>query len=161
MTAALSPDDTLRRFYRWSLVVPVVVPLAAVLAGRVLGVGDTPGPVLMVGSILAFSLAIGGIPYALFAVLMAAYLGDKSAAECRKASYLAPLTYMPVQALYVIVIGGGQALLVFGGWALGFGYAYVVLVNVLRWLLQAKGVLPREPPAESPDVTDLSPPVIP
>jgi hypothetical protein len=97
-------------------------------------------------------LVFGGIQYLIFAIWMFITIGRKADARAiQKLSYVAPILYLPIQALGWIVYAYSQTSWSAGVWepllplavySLGLGYVVVVLVNALYSLLKATKVIP-------------------
>jgi hypothetical protein len=101
------------------------------------------------------------VPYLLFAALMLFWSCDKEAASVRRSTYLAPLLFLPVLALTMVIAGlratgyrsdsAGFLLfvLVYGFIlivpVLSLGYAYVGVINLAFVILRSSGVFPKDP----------------
>ena len=135
---------TLQNYYRWALLLPLVVPAVFSLLALV----PEPRVPQAVGALLMFlfySLLIGGIPYVLFALGFLVWSRGRDARSVRKAIYVSPLTYAGVLSACVLGYaawdgdlthqGAGGTLILLGSCAFVFGYAYVALAELLRvWL---------------------------
>ena len=85
---------TVLRFYRLSLILPVLVPSALILLFFV-----APGLVTAIANlglsmpfaVIVYSLVYGGVPYAAFAAWAAWFIGGKSEAEIRRLLLTMPL----------------------------------------------------------------------
>jgi len=140
------------RWYRLAFILPLIVPIVA--AGVWLLLEETvfpPGehlsnPELIVASVpmvLFFSGVFGGVPYALLAGLMLAYLWPRSAASYRRAAFVAPLLFVPLLlawAFFVPFLGVEPAqpgavelrvAIMFAGFGIGLGYLYVLFALLL------------------------------
>jgi hypothetical protein len=140
---------TVQRFYRLSLLLPLLLPLPF------LATGSTASSAL--GMLLAFSLVYGGIPYAILACGLLFWLHDRDEHEINIMLFLAPWLMMPLQILCVSVAAllptstGSTIWEAFSmGLAFGlylcffvfcFGYVYAALTQVLLWLLRRCGVV--------------------
>ncbi|HEU0015705.1 MAG TPA: hypothetical protein VFQ45_18655 [Longimicrobium sp.] len=145
---------TTRTYLRLSLLAPVVVPL---LLLPLLLIDPLPAVVGSLMGILLFSLLIGGIPYVLFAVGLYVYLDPADERGWVRASWAAPLLYVPVLcacllALSLLMVRPEQGSLLAGmayyaAWGLGVGYFYVLLVHAVRGVLTRWGLVRGEPVA--------------
>lgn len=135
---------SLQNYYRWALLLPFAVPgvlsLLALVPERHLP--QTLGALLM---FLFYSVLIGGIPYVLFALGFLVWSRGRDARSVRAAIYFSPLTYAGVLSACVLGYaawdgdlthqGTGGTVTLLATCAFVFGYAYVVLAELLRvWL---------------------------
>lgn len=128
-------------FYRWSLLLPIAVPLALMAFKSPLT------------EFFMYSLAYGGIPYVLTLTLFARLLIRGNEREYMILSWFAPLLMILVQVTCGFVIGcftsasgtsnwlqsawgTAQFMLFLGVYTLLFGYGYVVLTNITLWMLR-------------------------
>ena len=134
---------TVRGFVRGALAAPVIAPM---LACPLLFVERAPFRVA--GQLLVGSAVAGLAPYAVFAILFAAWTRGRTPAEVERAAWRAPLLFLFPFALFwlllVTVRGGSDPLpMVMGLSALAvvFGYAYVLAAEVAYRLLARRGVI--------------------
>jgi hypothetical protein len=127
------------KFYQLSLALPLAVPALVWLFGNLV-------PENAVGELLAWTIpsaAYGGLPYALLALAVGAWIRDKPARAVRRLSLILPLYFLGALELFMLVIqlirgtftaeGALAIALLFGMFALAFGYGYAALVELLRW----------------------------
>jgi hypothetical protein len=132
------------QYYRRSLAVPVIVPLAAMF------VGQFRAGVSAVVGFLAFSLLFGGIPYGILVAAVLRWSRGKPARALRRLSYWMPVL---MALAFVGLMLGVSVLLqgfsfdsgtrtdlgVFVAFILVLGYGYVILVNGVAAILRARG----------------------
>jgi hypothetical protein len=124
-------------FFRAALFLPVLLPLAFLPLDLNTG-----------GGLLLLSLVFGGVQYVFFAAYLFHWVGRVKDPELiRRRSYVAPLAFIPVQAIgwliacYFLKIfnpslsGIWTPLLVYATYILLIGYAYVGIVNLLYLLI--------------------------
>lgn len=127
-------------FFRLALVLPMALPLVL-----------WPFGMNTVAIALAFSLTFGGVQYLLFAGFLFWWIGRvQDTARIRQMSYVAPLLFIPVQAVGWIVhsyiqklsnpalSGIWEPLILFAAYILVIGYVYVGIVNVLYLVVFGK-----------------------
>ena len=136
-------------FYRWSLALPIVIPVCvAVFVWALRFEFDAGGPI----AILVLSLNFGGIPYLLGGTGLFFWLRRKNAATIIRVSYWTPVILLPLFWLWVAVLTwpapihqeNPLALSLIGyfsAWWLGFGYLYVGLVHLARFASEGLGWL--------------------
>lgn len=125
------------RFFRATLVLPILTPLLLVPFGLNWFLG-----------LLFISLAFGGLQYIVFATIVFFWIGRlKEAQKIRRLSYWAPLLLISFQAAGWVawcymerlsnpeLVGCWGALVLFAVYVLFIGYAYVVLVNLVYVVL--------------------------
>jgi len=127
-------------FFRLALALPILLPLVLL-----------PFGLNTVVALLAMSLAFGGVQYLLFAAYLFWWVGHvKDPARIRRMSYIAPIIFIPIQAIGWIVygyikklsnpelVGIWESLIPFAVYILLIGYAYVGVVN-LAYLVMFRG----------------------
>ena len=136
------------RYYRWSLGLPLAVPVAAFVWGRVGFGGD------VVVLFLVSSLLVGGIPYGLLVAGVLVWSRNRPAEAFRRLSYLMPLFMAALSVALFVGIAlvdsqrpsfGEDSINAVG--AIGpyvaiifvLGYAYVIVVNSIASILRARG----------------------
>jgi hypothetical protein len=130
------------------LILPLAVPLLAV---------RLDDGVLV--SLLFAALAVGGIAYAPFSILMFIWIGRiKTLGRTQLLSFLAPLLFLPFLLLSMVGLSflqGGpfptdldlaKSLGVFALYGLFVGYIYVGITNAVALLLELSGWLKEEHP---------------
>jgi hypothetical protein len=134
---------TTRTFIRWVLAAPVIVPM---LAFPLLYVERDP--VDGSGQVLVGSAVAGLIPYLVFAAGFAAWTRDRAPREVERAAWRAPLLFLPLFAVFwlllVTVRGGTGAMpmvVMLSLFAVGVGYVYVLVTDVLYRVLERRGVI--------------------
>ncbi|WP_420129349.1 hypothetical protein [Longimicrobium sp.] len=138
---------SVKTYYRWALLLPLLVPALAWLLQGLL-----PGSAAAMAYLLFMSVVIGGVPYLLFAIGFLLWMRGASDARVHRGILLAPLTYTVVLVicltLFLLVDGtlsnSSDSLGTFVGFALVFGYGYVALAELGRALLRP-GTAPAEP----------------
>ena len=123
----------------WYARIVVFLPLLVPACVYLLHVLGLVGPSLVLG-ILVGSILLGGIPYALFAVVALAFLWNRRLVEYTRWSVRAPVIFIPVLVLFLVwseLLGRVRGLLDFCGLLLVtvplvllLGYAYVGLFYV-------------------------------
>lgn len=133
----------LKSYYRWALLLPVVVPA---LTLPLIPVVDSLPPLAVVALIyLWWSMLLGGIPYLLFAGAFLAWMREQPDARVRRGILLAPIAYVLVlavcTALFLVVDGtfSWETLGLVAAFGLAFGYAYVAIAEGGRLLVRAGG----------------------
>lgn len=124
---------SLPTYYRCALLLPLVVPAAAMLTGQ-----RSALLVYLVGSLI-----IAGVPYVVFAIGFLLWSRGRTGEELARAVWLTPILFalvlMAALAVYLAATGGGverwSALSTMGGVAMVFGYVYVLLAEAVRLLL--------------------------
>ncbi|HID49368.1 MAG TPA: hypothetical protein EYP40_07140 [Chromatiales bacterium] len=119
-----------KRYFAAMLFLPLVLPFSIFVIGENLITG-----------ILFLSLGFAGIPYLIFALLILLWIRNRDLKSVRTLSYISPLLFIPVQAVYLGVrfvmdklstpeLGGvGGSIFVSAVYIVIVGYAYVLLVN--------------------------------
>ena len=134
---------TPRTYYRLSLGLPLMVPLAAIAILAVYGVSGAPDPPREVGLTLFFlagSLFVGGLPYAMVAVSLAIAMERWSLTTIRIVSFVTPAVFAVIAGLLgAAMLPRGAAM--FAGCAIAFGYAYVLLAHTGYAVLRSLGVI--------------------
>ena len=123
---------TPRRYYRGSLVLPVLLPIL------VLPFFGESG----ISAILWLSLGFGGIAYLFYGAGLFYWLGKLTTSKSmRRLTYIAPVLFVPVQALFWLgsfyiqklsnpeLVGGWEGIPAFAVYILILGYSYVAVVN--------------------------------
>jgi hypothetical protein len=133
---------SIQTYYRRVLVLPVLMPA---LASALLLLGELPPGLGVVVFVLYWSLLLGGVPYLLFAGGFMLWARGRTDRQVRTGILLAPLVYAPLlMACFVAFLavdgtfgnGGVEGTLELGGFAVLFGYGYVVLAELGRVLLR-------------------------
>jgi hypothetical protein len=147
-------------YYRWSLVLPLCLPIAVILALVPLApyLNSLPPPLATPIMILVWSLLAGGVPYVISACGLWFWMRGKSERGLRRIAYAAPLVMLGVYALCLLALSLAiepeppftsawwiDGTLVFFAYSamliMLLGYLYVVVVDGLRWFLKRKGVV--------------------
>jgi hypothetical protein len=130
-------------FFRIALSLPIALPLLLLPFGESAAL-----------AVLLITLAFGGAQYVAFAIWLFFVIGKKdSSAEIQNLSFLAPLLFVPIQAIGWVAWGYydrlsnpelegiWEPLLPFAVYTLVIGYLYVVIVNVVFRAFQKKGIV--------------------
>jgi hypothetical protein len=144
------------RFYRFSLVLPLVVPVLPVPLLFV-DAARLPEWLVWVAVYTMFSGIIGGVPYLVLVALLFWWARGKSDTNFRRALILLPIFMLPVVAVLIGLALLGEAwlrpenaltasdalvmLLGLVPFIVGFGYFYVLLVFGTARVLKRRGVL--------------------
>src|SRR5687767_8511350 len=94
---------TPRMFYRMSVWIPLLLPLAAAVAVNGLGVATTSRPLEKLVQIMLISLIYGGIPYLVLALWATWWIGDHSEREIRRRAMVAPLLMIGAWSLFALI----------------------------------------------------------
>lgn len=148
-------------WYRASLVLPLIAPLLAYAVdllvpgweGSFAELSPIRRSYVSLLTLVVFSGVVGGVPYAVFAALLFAFLRRRSVESWRRAFLFAPVLFLPVLTLFLFIGSWWLALPLLDGeplpldrdtlellglfdlYALGLGYSYVLLgLGVGRWL---------------------------
>lgn len=148
-------DRELVDWYRYLLILPIVIPLIVWLPYNFRIIGRDS--ILVVPAIfLMGSLVLGGIPYLISAVFIFVYAREKEETVVRKLYLLYPLGMIGIFAL--IIIGDGlffhkidhftslwpflpdslYSWIIVSGFTLLFGYGYVLLTFIIIRLIRGK-----------------------
>ena len=130
-------------YYRVSLALPLVVPLAA-YAVEASGTVLTPGT----ATVMWYSLLIGGIPYLSLAAFMFFWIRGKPEKTIHQVIYLSPFFMVILIAvaagIWPMLRGGSpahralvNAAAAYGAFVLGIGYLYVAIVQLAYLGLRA------------------------
>jgi hypothetical protein len=138
---------SIKSYYRWALLLPLVVPALASPLLLLQPLPDVLGAVMLY---LVWSLLVGGIPYLLFAAAFLLWMRRAPEDHVRTAVLLSPVIYSAVLAtclvLFLAVDGSlassAESLTYMTGFGLLFGYGYVAIAEAGRVLLR-----PRHAPA--------------
>ncbi len=130
-------------YYRFAAALPVVLPLAAYAlywdsAGPPVGVVD------QIATLVALSGIAGGPAYIPFAAALLWWLRKRPVRWYRRVSWVAPILFTPVFALYLLAVGQWTrttepllgVLAFYIPFLLACGYGYVALVHLGRRLLR-------------------------
>jgi hypothetical protein len=136
-----------RRFYQWSLLLPLVMPIVLLAAISLLrAFGPSVDPVNTLAGWLAGALLLGGIPYVLFVCLIYFHLRERSLRYHIIATFWIPIAFSVLLASVAFTFGlrhdsheAREASLLFGLLGLGFGYFYVLLAHVLHVVARRMG----------------------
>jgi hypothetical protein len=143
------------RYLQLSTALPIVVPIAVFAAAALLeGLGGAPEWLMGAALFLLFSLILGGVPYAVVAAVMLWLTRRKGERFFVRFAWVAPAVYAAVMFLVFFAISFADASghdpvscakvgLIYAGFALAFGYAYVLLVELLLVGLRYLGVVER------------------
>ncbi len=135
------------RIYRFSIWLPLIVPVALIAIMNVLikgaGMPKLPGFIDVALERLAFSGLIGGLPYILLAAWASWWIRGRAEADIRRVMFLAPLLMVVVFAAACLLVGAvADRMSVWVAVARGgisiiipLGYAYVGLTLLLRRFL--------------------------
>lgn len=144
-----------KRFYKCSLVLPVLLPTICLLITPH-NLDTLYGPIATFLMAFTFSGIIGGIPYVILAIGLLVWMRDKDLLQIRKALLLSPLFLIPIVMfgglIYVALSNEsapdprvyGYYILLFGGYILAFGYFYVLIVFGLARLIRRQPFNKRE-----------------
>lgn len=132
-----------KRFLQLSFLLPIVLPLLVLLfTDGKFGYGETFG-------ILTLSLTLGGIPYLLFLACLFLWMRDKNAKKIQRMTFFAPILFVPVFLLCVLLFAPIQLIItgnidISGGivficcvFIIILGYSYVLFVNGAYLLFKA------------------------
>lgn len=129
-----------RLFYQLSLALPLIVPAILWLV-PVPVLDGIDHDALVLGPLVA-SFPIAGIPYAIFAMAMAAWVQRAPARGIRRLSFVAPVLFLAVFIGWCAVrvgLQGGKldrgfvgAATFFGIFVLMVGYSYVAIIELAR-----------------------------
>jgi FtsH-binding integral membrane protein len=130
---------SIRSYYRWALLLPIVLPLVAY---GVILLAPRQGDAALY--FLYASLWIGGAPYVLFATALLVWSRGRADEEMRRAILLSPIVFtallMVCLTLFLLVdarLGSNlDFLAVSAGFGLAFGYGYVALAELGRLILR-------------------------
>lgn len=133
------------RFYRLSLLAPILLPLPLLPFG--------------IGALLFIALGFGGIQYCLFAAALYAAIGHlKSAERIQRLARWTPVLFIPVQAAGWLIAGYverlsnpalvdiWEPLLPFAVYILIIGYGYVGLVALTYHFANSAGYIENNAP---------------
>ena len=147
------------RFYKFSLVLPLVVPLLPV-PFLFVDAARLPEWVVWMAVYMIFSGIIGGIPYLVLVGLLFWWARGKSDTQFKRALVLLPIFMVAVVAVLfglgllgeawlkpesALSVSDAGMLLGLVPFILGFGYFYVVVVFGMARLLKRRGVLVASP----------------
>jgi hypothetical protein len=132
---------SIKSYYRWALALPLLLPA---LATPLLMADRVPGVLGAVVMYLFWSMLVGGIPYLLFATGFLLWMRRAPERRVRTAVLLSPLLYTPLLLAYLVTFllvdgtlrSGGDTLGMFAAFGVSFGYVYVALAELGRWLLR-------------------------
>ena len=131
---------TVRTFYRWSVLLPLIAPALIMIAKK--GFGVRPS-MLPFGEVLLLSGIYGAMPYAIIALWGIWWIDSRPERQIRRRALQAPLWMLVAWIVCAAIIGAlSRQVPVFLGLAglgavmiLALGYAYVGAVLLLRrWL---------------------------
>lgn len=140
-----------RRYFQLSFLLPIILPLPALLVARP-GLRGWNSVIL----VLWGSLLIGGIPYLLFLAGLFYWIRDKDFKAIQRVTFIAPLLFIPVFVycaaaiipLQILKTGEvrveGSGVFTFCIFILIIGYFYVLLANAGFYLLKAIGYIEEE-----------------
>ena len=135
-------------FYRWTLLLPVVIPVLAGVAIWILQLES----IGLIAVPLVLSLSIGGVPYVIGGLGLFFWMRGKRGSEIGRISYWVPLLLLPLLWLWMIVLTWPEPvrqefrlvvsmIMYFSAWWLGLGYAYVALIHLARFAAEGLGWL--------------------
>jgi hypothetical protein len=146
-----------RTFYRLSLWLPIVLPLAVAVAvnGLRLGVYVREPPFAKIVQLMLISLVYGGIPYTILALWGTWWIDHRREPEIRRRALLAPLLMIAAWIPFAMIpsvmareIRMFFGLVAFGAvYAIVLGYAYVAVVFALRALFGRAGWITETAPS--------------
>lgn len=134
-----------KRYFAVMLFLPLILPFSIYVIGNNIVTG-----------LLFSSLMFAGISYFVFILCILLWMRSRDVKSVRKLSYISPLLFIPVQAIYLCVtfivdklsnpeLGGlGGSVFVSAVYIVIIGYAYVVLVNGGYIALLKAGVVKNE-----------------
>ena len=129
-----------KRFFQLSFLLPIVLPLLLIFVAN---------PTFGLVSILTLSLILGGVPYLLFITGLFFWMRNKNAKDIQRMTFVAPLLFIPVFLLSVLVFLPIQLITtgtidVNAGivficcvFIIILGYLYVLVVNGVYFLFRA------------------------
>jgi hypothetical protein len=139
----MSPD----RIYRFSIWLPLIVPMAVIVVMNVLlkgfGMPKPSGLIDVALETLAWSAIFGGLPYIVLALWATWWIRGRSEPAIRRVMFLAPLLMVGAFGTACLIMGtvGDRMEIWIRIWARGasimipLGYAYIALTLLLRrWL---------------------------
>lgn len=143
-----------KRIYKLSLLMPVALPLIfwLVMPRDSSSLPDWIATVLMTGIL---SAVIGGIPYAIVAILLLIWMWNEDARSIRKILIFSPIfmlvAFIPCLVAFLIfsadtsltassVTGFGYLVLIFSGYILVIGYFYVFLTLAIARTFRKKPI---------------------
>jgi len=135
------------RFFRFAAALPIAIPLVAY--GLLAFSSALPAGVVSWLLVLAASLWIGGIPYALFALMTLWLLRERPPSTYRLIALLAPTMFAALfvvgQFIVWIYFGASgpinREFLIFPAWCLILGYAYLAVVFIGLRILRRFGAV--------------------
>jgi hypothetical protein len=135
---------TTQAWFRWSLLLPVLVPVFCLP----LAATGEHGRALV--WMLFVPLVFGGLPYVPFAAGMGFAVGRLSRRRAILLAWLSPLVFAVMEGIFVALAVGGSrdawpAIPLMAGFALAYGYLYVILATVLYGMLKAWGAITPDP----------------
>jgi hypothetical protein len=132
-------------FYRWSAILPIVLPLFA----HVVAWHTSPprGMLDGVATLVVVAGVAGGPAYVPFISVLLCLLRKRPISAYRIASFVAPLLFIPVFVLYLFLFGYivqtsepfWPTALFYMPYLLVVGFAYVGLIHLLRLVLSRCG----------------------
>jgi len=146
-----------RTYFRWAFALPLVLPAVmfsiAKLIQQIAGT-DEPTVLLHAAGFLIAPLLVAGIPYVLFYIGVLWWSRSKTGEDLRRFTWTSPLVFTVVFTAFFITVGvgmhptsGSSWLMddgisgagIFALFCLGFGYAYVALIQGGYYALQRTG----------------------
>jgi hypothetical protein len=135
-------------FYRWTLLLPVVIPVLAGVAIWILQLES----IGLIAAPLVLSLSYGGVPYVIGGLGLFFWMRGKRGSEIGRISYWVPLLLLPLLWLWMMVLTWPEPvrqefrlvvsmIMYFSAWWLGLGYAYVALIHLARFAAEGLGWL--------------------
>jgi hypothetical protein len=145
---------TLERFYQWSTVLPLALPVATAPL-TLLSENDVVilGAIGRFARVLLAAAVAGGVSYLLLGLPVLWLLRHQSARVYQLVSLVAPLAFTAALCIYLLIVsavrgpdapdlGSGVASGRFvAPWVLGIGYFYVAVAHALAFLLKRIGVV--------------------
>lgn len=137
--------------YKWSLAIPIILPM--LLFPVMYSGANLPEWLETVVAVIVWSGLLGGIPYAIVAVLLLLWARSRGEAQIRRGLLLSPLIMLLVFGAFLGIVRLLQNLKGLEGLhyrevmafsipcILILGYVYVGIVFGVVWLLRRKGVL--------------------
>lgn len=132
---------TRKRWYSYSLLLPLLVPLLIMFAAKLTGTFMNGQRALGWLSLIAtLELVCGGFQYTLFLFFVKGWGGEKTATQLWRASWALPLWFWPWCTVWLLLvtvfIGRIKNSLMIGLFAIPFGYFYVILTHLITAALR-------------------------
>lgn len=143
-----------KRIYKFSLLLPVVVPILCLVLMTVAS-DFIPESLTSLLFVTVFSLVFGGLPYAVVAILLFIWMWDEEPRRIRIALLLSPIVMIAVFFLLAFVytfVSGEYSfstltynnvvypVMFYSGFILAYGYFYVFVTLIAARLLRKKPI---------------------